>query len=160
MWLLRVLGHRYKQKQTSQTCWKFSFDHKHNSNLLQVKILSFFWFWFVFWEDLYIAIANQTKILGLFTASGFWMRRISNEDNPSETETQTQIQTRISLIQLFGHAPSPIRNRASPQFEMKILFVFLQAGQKTFPSPAIFRVLVRNFSSQLFLLYLYKENEF
>ena len=50
--LLRVLGHRYKKKQTSQTCWKFSFDHKHNSNLLQVKILSFFWFWFVFWEDL------------------------------------------------------------------------------------------------------------
>ena len=44
--------------------------------------------------------------------------------------SQTQIQTRISLVQLFGHAPSPIRNRASPQFEMKILVRLVSTAGK------------------------------
>ena len=46
------------------------------------------------------------------------------------SQTQTQIQTRISLVQLFGHAPSPIRNRASPQFEMKILVRLVSTAGK------------------------------
>ena len=50
--------------------------------------------------------------------------------NDKRKSTQTQIQTRISLVQLLGHAPSPIRNRASPQFEMKILVRLVSTAGK------------------------------
>ena len=67
------------------------------------------------------------------------------------SQTQTETQTQISLAQLFGHAPSPIRNRGSPQFEMKILVRLVSTAGKhrssEGPTRSVF--LIRKMTGQL-----------